>query len=347
MLTKKMSVLNFESPVTSIRRFPEDSQYCSYLEQLPQELFVHIVSLLPLSDTGNLALTGSAGIRNKIIDWMMSRSFQRKISRMITVPVSSLVAADQVETWKEVTAEFGFLAKKVSMIHGSSYRLRLLSSWYERLEVLVSGPNQAWSKFLVKTGLASALASFTYGWDNMEYDRILGWLRETEEDLGGDSRRLLRLYLWQFLNTDQCRGSWTAWILQTFTKPRMAVPQDYQSARLMICLFGPAKLELETSELLELSHFQEELLTKMTGRPDYRGLEGFQSRSYHYAKAKFGDLGKAFSCLLHSKLISQNLILSIVGSLFNHFIVETDNQGKFCLFPFIIGIISSHPFKEL
>ena len=95
MLTKKMSVLNFESPVTSImssrgnmRRFPEDSQYCSYLEQLPQELFVHIVSLLPLSDTGNLALTGSAGIRTKIIDWMMSRSFQRKISRMITVPVS-------------------------------------------------------------------------------------------------------------------------------------------------------------------------------------------------------------------------------------------------------------------
>ena len=78
-----MSILNFESPGTSIqiqsrtegnvRRFPDHSKFSYYLEGLPQELFVHVVSLLSLPDIGNLSLTGSAGIKAKIIDWIMSR----------------------------------------------------------------------------------------------------------------------------------------------------------------------------------------------------------------------------------------------------------------------------------
>ena len=54
--------------------FPsDDSKFCYYLEELPQELFVYIVSMLSLQDIGSLSLTGSAGIRTKIIDWIMSR----------------------------------------------------------------------------------------------------------------------------------------------------------------------------------------------------------------------------------------------------------------------------------
>ena len=97
MLTKKMSILNFESPVNSILMgargsltTSEDPMYHNYLEQPPQELYVHILSMLSLSDVGNLSLTGSTRIRTKIIDWIMSKSFQRKISVSLAVPVSSL-----------------------------------------------------------------------------------------------------------------------------------------------------------------------------------------------------------------------------------------------------------------
>ena len=105
MLTKKMSMLNFESPANSIQlgargasTTSEDPKDHYYLEQLPQELFVRILSMLSLSDVGNLSLTGSTRIRTKIIDWMKSKSFQKKISVTLGVPVSSLTTEDGLDS---------------------------------------------------------------------------------------------------------------------------------------------------------------------------------------------------------------------------------------------------------
>ena len=166
--------------------------------------------------------------------------------------------------------------KKVTMVHGSSFRLRLLSEWYGRLESLVRTTDQLWTQHLSRMGLASALAAFTKGWDVVEFHRILGWLRETEDCLGGDNRRLLRTYFWQFLETDHCKGTWTSWLITTFTKARQPVPLEYQAARFLMCLFGPAELRLEEEELLQLSVLQEQVLTKFLGMPDYNGLMEFQ-----------------------------------------------------------------------
>ena len=86
-------------------------------------------------------------------------------------------------------------------------RLRLLSEWYSgSLGSLVRTQDQLWSRYLSRMGLASALAAFTKGWDVVEFNTILGWLRETEDHLEGDNRRLLRTYFWQFLETGLCKG---------------------------------------------------------------------------------------------------------------------------------------------
>ena len=82
-------------------------------------------------------------------------------------------------------------------------------------------------------------------------------------------------------------------------------------------------------ELGELTNFQELLLVKMQGRPNYRGLRGFQSQSYQYAKWRFEDIGKALSCLLRSRCMTQGQVLSILRALFAQYIVGADNQGKF------------------
>ena len=97
----------------------EDSKIHYYLEQLPQELFVRILSMMSLTDVGNLSLTGSTRIRTKIIDWMKSKSFQKKISVTLGLPVSSLTTEDGLDSWRKVTKEFGMLVKKVSMIYGT------------------------------------------------------------------------------------------------------------------------------------------------------------------------------------------------------------------------------------
>ena len=278
-----MSVLNFDSPAVSIfgvRRIPsphdEDPGYSNDLERLPQEMFVKIISLISLSDLGNLALTGSTRLKDKIISWITSSSFQRKMSALLELPASSLVTEQALDKWQQLTRDFGVLVKKVTMVHGSSFRLRLLSEWYGRLESLVRTPDRLWSQHLCRTGLASALAAFTNGWDVVEFHRILGWLRETEDCLGGNNRRLLRIYLWQFLETDHCKGTWISWLITTFTRTRQPVSQEYQAARFLICLFGPAELQVEEEEILQLSVLQEQILTKVLGKPDYAGLTEFQ-----------------------------------------------------------------------
>ena len=335
MLAKRMSALNFESPVanvqlrpTGILRIQDGSQQRYYLEELPQELFVHVISMLPLSDVGTLSLTGSSRIQAKIIDWITSRSFLKKISSLLAMPVPSLVTEDGLESWKQVTSEFGLLVKKLSMIYGTSHRLRLLSAWYSRLYAMASpgSGNTTWGRFLGSVGLASALDSFTLGWDVVEDNRVLGWLREiVAEDLVGDRLRLLRLYFWQYSSSDQCRGTWTAWMLSTFTKPG----QSCQAARLLMCLFGPADLQLSVQDNFQLSYFQQKVLTKALGKPDYDGLQGFQFLSYDYAKFRFVDLGKSLTCLLQSPLVTQSYLLNLLIGLFKHSVLEPDSQGKF------------------
>ena len=278
-----MSSLNFDSPAVSIfgvRRVTslrdEDPAFPHYLERLPQEMFVQIISLISLSDLGNLSLTGSPGLREKIISWITSRSFQKKMAALLQVPASSLVTTEALARWQQVTRDFGLLVKKVTMTRGSSYRLRLLSDWYGGLASLVRTGGQLWSHHLSRMGLASALAAFTRGWDVVEFNKILGWLRETEDHLGGDKRRLLRTYFWQFLETDHCKGTWTSWLITTFTRARQPLSLEYQAARFIMCLFGPAKLQMEEEEVLQLSILQEQILTKVLGKPDYDGLTDFQ-----------------------------------------------------------------------
>ena len=242
------------------------------LQSLPAELFNEILCRSSLRDIGNLSLTGSVILRETIIDWVKSASFQRTIVARLQVPGS----------WQEVTRDFGLLVRKVTVGQESSYRLRLLSDcWFGRLETLVSHDtlarrNQLWSQYLTRMGLATALAGLTKGWDVVEYNKILGWLRETEDHLGGDNRRLLRTYFWQFLESDQDKGTWTSWLITTFTRARQPVSLEYQAARFLMCLFGPAELQMEEEEVLQLSILQEQVLTKILGKPDYDGLTEIQ-----------------------------------------------------------------------
>ena len=305
----------------------EDSKIHYYLEQLPQELFVRILSMMSLSDVGNLSLTGSTRIRTKIIDWMKSKSFQKKISVTLGVPVSSLTTEDGLDSWKRVTKEFGILVKKVFMIYGTSHRLRLLSAWYGSLDSLVRPEDGLWAKFLSRTGLACALAGLTLGWDVVEFHKILGWLRDGEEDFTGDGRRLLRLYLWQHLATESCKGTWLSWLLQTLTSSQQPGRQSsLEEANLLMCLFCPATFRPEANSLVELgqlTNFQKRLLDKMQGRP------GFHCRSRSGPlKWRFEDIGKALSCLLRSRRMTHGHVQSIIRDLFAQYIEGGENQGK-------------------
>ena len=104
-------------------------------------------------------------------------------------------------------------------------------------------------------GLASALAAFTKGWDEVEFNKILGWLRETEVHLEAAANLPLAV---------------------PGDSARAPGPREYQAVRFLMCLFGPAKLQMEEEELLQRSVLQEQAVTKFLGKPDYNGLTEFQ-----------------------------------------------------------------------
>ena len=83
-----------------------------------------------------------------------------------------MVRAEALDSWQQVSRDFGLLVKKATMVQGSSYRLRLLSEWYGgSLGSLVRTRDQLWPRYLSRMGLASALTAFTKGWDEVQFNK--------------------------------------------------------------------------------------------------------------------------------------------------------------------------------
>ena len=356
MLTRSLSKLFLQSPtgmltITTISSASSSQQCFSLIERspqlhnLPQEILVHILCHLSTSDVGNLCISGSLILRDKIISWIQSKSFCSWLLKEVNFSPGQ---DDEEETdkWIEISSQFGILAKRASMIYSTSMRLRLLSKWYERVEDMVVehySQDEVWPGMLRKIGLASALASFSLGWDEVEFNKILGWLRDgvEEQEISGDLRRILRLYLWQFLNNDITKGSWLYFLMRTgvktfshsyeqpFSHSYDLTPRGmrhYQGAELLLCLFGP----VEEVEDTRLSEFKNEVLTRLCGKPTFALNTSFTG-GYHEAKNIFADLGKALSVLLKSN-ISKKELAQTVHTMFDQFPWHIDNLAACLLF---------------
>ena len=77
------------------------------LEQLPQELLVHILSFLSLSDIGNLCLTGSSRLGDQVTTWMLSRAFAMKVEATLNNGSSETTPTEEelVDSWLEATRQ--------------------------------------------------------------------------------------------------------------------------------------------------------------------------------------------------------------------------------------------------
>jgi len=344
MLTRSLSKLMLQSPTGMLSlafiKDPSRSQIIASLNEprnhflsLPQELLVLILKMLSISDIGNLCLCGSMELRDRIITWIQSRSFAKKVQGYL-IKDEEDHEEESVDKWIEVNGQFGCLAKRASMIFSTSSRLRLLSKWYGNIEEIVadSSSDSHWKKLLLRIGLGSALASFSLGWDEVEYNKILGWLRDMEEiQIQGDMRRILRIYFWQFINSDQTKAGWLTFMLKTFVTPNSHCPsiiKEYQAAEFLLCLFGPVEVYSNN----DLSNFKNEALGRLTGKPNYTILEVAFAGGYHEAKCIFADLGKALSTLLRCKTINKRFLGDIIDSMFNCYFWNIDNQAACLLF---------------
>ena len=294
------------------------------LQSLPSELFYDILGRITLKDIGNLSLTGSISLREKIMDWIKSASFQRTIAGRLRIDGN----------WRQITRDYGVMVKKVTILHESSCRLRLLSDWYERLQSLVSRDtlgrrNQLWRQYLSRAGLASALAELIKGWDVVEFHKILDWLRESENHLDGVNQRLLRTYFWEFLDSDLERAKWTSWLITTFFSLRLPITYigtlPYNIPRFLMTVYGPAKIDVTGAEFLHLSDRQIQNVKKSLGKTDFSVLCNGDT-SWENLQYQVEELARAVSSLRGN--LPEHLIISVVDSFFESSIKGSLNQGE-------------------
>lgn len=327
------------------------------LHRLPQELLVTILSYLDLTEIGKLSLCGSMRIREQITSWMSTRNFRNKVLRffvpscdasshdvLLFSQVNRILKSHRheseeagVDSWLQVMGEVGLLAKRASMIANTDDRLGMLSEWYRmksnwpKCYSSKDVIDSKWMMLLRKIGLASALSSFIQGWDEVEFPKIVEWLSNLERNvITGDRRRVLRIFFWQFLFSDNSKAGWLGYLLKTFTDVEPFEPKeskDRKYAELMLCLFGPTDDAVFPDWM---SIFQSEALTRLTGIPDYTALVNPFDGGYHEAKNIFADLGKALSTLLKS--FSKRQLCSMIDCMFHDFHWHIDNQAACLLF---------------
>ena len=149
MLTRSLSKLMLDSP-TNIKLVPvmkETTHHFilpDYLLLIPEELLTRIFSFLSLSDIGMLCLTGSSSLRNRVMAWITTTSCCKKVTGSLTKEKIKQQAG--YEEWLRSNHQFGLLCKRASMLYSTSTRLMLLSSWYSRLEGVVSDWAKLWGR---------------------------------------------------------------------------------------------------------------------------------------------------------------------------------------------------------
>ena len=135
MLTRSLSKLMLTSPRTTKSVAKDSILLPNPLLLLPDEILAHIISFLSLSDIGMLCLTGSSLLRERVVAWISTNSCCKKVTSSLSK--ECMEHEEGFAEWVAVCKEFGTLCKRVSMLSSTSKRLKILSSWFSKLECLV------------------------------------------------------------------------------------------------------------------------------------------------------------------------------------------------------------------
>ena len=189
------------------------------------------------------------------------------------------------------------------MLCSTSNRLKLLASAYSNVERIVTSKEvqNNWNKLLGVVGLAAATSTFILGWDESEYDRVLGWVRGRKEVT--DVVQGLRIFLWEFIDHEDTKASWLSYIISTFGMPfQQTTHVDSRVAEVLYLFLGPS-LEIETDDPT-LTMFQQNTINRLQSVPSFSIMQEKVPENYEEAKRMFSDLGRGLRLLLRSPTIS-------------------------------------------
>jgi len=316
-----------------------DKECRSPLWILPEELFFHILSLVPARDIGNFALT-SRQFRDRVLAWTETKTGLMHISAHQTF--KCVDNETQFSAWIKLNKNFGVFAKRLTMLYGTGTRILHLDAWLQRFRLQCLGEpvvTNEWNCLIHMTGLATALSTFSAGWDESEFNAVIdiidtrfglrGKMRfflndetETNEELESDLRIILRSFYW---DQGMMNGSFLSHLFQTYFPCN-----DKEIARLLYLMVGPSCLSSHLSGIhyQDMTAFQRTVICRRIYHPEWTICEEEMPASFAEAKELLEDLGQALASLYSADRLPRKRLLNIIDHIFG---IEDGNDPNWFL----------------
>ena len=78
-------------------------------------------------------------------------------------------------------------------------------------------------------GLAAASASFSLGWDEAEFGKLIEWVGKVQGGLEGDSRKIVRVFFWESVENEDTKASWLSYIIRTLSSSSSIISMETQA----------------------------------------------------------------------------------------------------------------------
>ena len=295
----------------------------NHLEHLPEEVLYLLFQFLSPHDIGHLALTAKT-MRNLVETWVDTNVCVHHL-----IPGRALENGREEDRFKlklTVCRQFAVLAKRTTFLYNTQRRLELVTQWFGRLNTHINGSLTGdWGKVTDVVCYSALLQTFSRGWDESEFPRVVEQLDDrysfgqtmvkllqggkgknrVSDQEEAELRLVLRSFFW-----DQAHegAAGTAWLSQLLLQNNLSYRQQ---AVLLYLVLGPVCVEHKLSERRDYDKFQLETIQLLYTPADWAAPQMTTPDFFEEARDMFSDIGRGLQCL-QSTDISPAQLLSAV-----------------------------------
>jgi len=333
MLISSLSNLAIVSPISSIRPSEDaadtNTTKIAFLDKLPTEIFQYLLSYLSTEDIGHLSLVGCSKLRDQVILWIGSISCINRVINGVKFQ-DLLKSQSSFDLLVSRFKEYGVICKRSSMLFSTNHRLSMLLNWFFSIKHFLSNKLIGCStlKLTINVAMASTLSTFVLGWDEVEYSKVLKWIKDSVIESDDLSREEFRIFFWECHMNEDLKSSWLSFVLNSTSKLSVSESSEktaIEMGYLIYYLLGPIHDE-DNNNISSLT------LNGVYGNINTALMQEVEPSSYDEAKELFSDLGNGLKLLVKNSSFDNLLFTQALKSMFVQMEWLVDNQAACLLF---------------
>jgi len=216
------------------------------------------------------------------------------------------------------------------MLFSTNHRLSMLLHWFISIKHSLSNKiiDCYTQKLSINIAMASSLSTFVLGWDEVEYSKVLKWIKDSVIESDDLSREDFRIFFWECNMNEDLKSSWLSYILNSTSNSSVSDSSEktaIEMGHLIYYLLGPIHDE-------ENNNISYSILNGVYGNVNTALMQEVEPSSYDEAKDLFSDLGNGLKLLVKNSSFDNLLFTQALKSMFAEMEWLVDNQAACLLF---------------